>query len=216
MSTAPSSIEFDKDQAAKAGRSLRISEGGAYIGKLKKVRHTVYESGSEGLVIDFEDQAGQSARSLRITLKNKNGDNNDIGQADVAGMMAIMRISGTLEPEEMPDEQWDSKEKKMVPCKTWQFPQLCVEPIGLVLQKEQYTNNRTGRDAWRLNYVAAFDPVSRKTSAEAISGDEATYVNSITKNMQDIDSRENRRGADVNLKGATSAVSSEFDDDIPF
>ena len=161
------SYDYDEKAASHADDiANRIDTGGPYIGVFKRAEATVSAlKGTEGIVLEFEVPGGGSVEN---TLWTRKSDGSSIfGDNMVQAIRLILGVKGSMNS--VPGKVMVWEEGKKVEADGEVFPQLCGKRIGVVFQKELYTNN-SGKESWRMNLYGVFDADSKLTASEIKEG----------------------------------------------
>lgn len=178
------SYDYDENAASHADDiANRIDTGGAYVGTFKRAEATVSDQkGTHGIIFEFEAPGGGA---IEATLWTRKADGSAIfGDNIVQAIRTILNVRGKLESSPGTVMKWE--EGKKVEAAGDVFPQLCGKRIGVVLQKELYTNG-SGRDSYRMNLYGVFDADSKLTASEIKEGVKEPkklqrMINSVQKN----------------------------------
>jgi len=155
---------IDAQNAKTADQGGRIEQSGKLVGQFKSVEFITSNGGAQGFEFRFETDSKQSA-NFTIWTKNKSGEWLQ-GRAKIDAIMACASIR-TLTPTKQQIEKYDFDEKKTVMKECIVAAEMKDAPIGLLLQREQYQNDK-GEDKWQMIHFASFNPKSELTAKEII------------------------------------------------
>jgi hypothetical protein len=211
-------LTFNSDDARKADNiSSVIRESGKYVGVITRAQKLFSEKGTEGFGLSIKTDDGASANYLDIWTVNAAGEKLR-GYNIVQAIMCCTRTREAKE-DDITFERWDRDEGGMVKVTEVGYPALMGKKIGLVLQKELQTNNRTGADVERLNIVAPFEAATNLTASEILDKKtkpekpDAMVAMIMRTPVRDTRKRDATRPASA----ATASPAVEpLDDDIPF
>ena len=150
-------------EASSGGK--RITDAGAYEGKLKFAWEEVNDNGTVSVNLIFESDSGQNAGPLAIYTFNGKGDELR-GYKTVNAMIACMKLKG-IRPQQGSVTLWDYDAKQEVQKTKDVFPGLVGPRIGLILTTEDY-EKRDGNIGSRLNISAVYNPDTRQMANEVI------------------------------------------------
>lgn len=128
--------ELNTDSARKADSGGQmINELGKYIGILIQAEDVTADTGTKGVSLTFESNAGQKARLSLYTKKS--GGKTLMGFDTLMAMMTCMKLR-SIKPVPGIVKSWDNDQNKEVEKQSTVFPELCGKPIGLLLETEDY------------------------------------------------------------------------------
>lgn len=156
---------LDQNAARKADSTgNQINEIGKYVGKFSQAEDIVAKTGTKGVALVFESEAGQKAKTSLYTLK---ADGSRIMGFD--SLMAILTCMGLrgIKPQPGTVRVWDNDQKKEVERHGSVFPELCGKPIGLLLETEEYEKN-DGSLANRMVLAGVFQAGTEFTASEIL------------------------------------------------
>jgi hypothetical protein len=215
-------LNLDTNAAREAGKLFeRITESGAYTGRIVRAEIITSEKGTTGLELTIDTPNGK-ADYLTMWMVNKNGE-------EIYGMKAVQALMVCLKLRNCPEGQitcdkWDDDSRKPVPTKVMGYPLMMNKEVGVVLQRELYTKI-SGGEGEKLQIVTFFDPITRMVAAEIL--DKAPVAKQLDKAIAWLerspvkDSRTTKsyvppvsshREAGKPVSGSFT----DFDDDIPF
>ena len=137
-------------------------------------------------------------------------------------MLACVQLGG-IDVGTITCEKWEMPAGKRVKVAVPGYPDLLGKRLGLLLQKELSTNNRTGNDAERMVVFAVFSAQTELTASEILEKKanperlpkmlDALMARSLRDNRE----RSGRRAPAANGSGrAPAGFDDAMDDDIPF
>ena len=213
--------ELNTDSARKADSGGSINEIGKYVGTFTQAEDVTAKSGTKGVSLTFESNAGQKAR---LSLYTKKADGTTIMGFDV--LMAIMTCLKlrSIKPEPGVVKSWDSDQRKEVEKHSAVFPGLCGKQIGLLLETEDYLKqDGTQAQHPRIIIKSVFQAETELTASEIL--DRKTTPASLPKMVEGLRHRplktapkpQYQTTSDHGFDNA-SRPSSGFEDDgeIPF
>jgi hypothetical protein len=161
-------FDFEADSARKSGQPGRISETGAYMGKIVAAWDEESKGGAQSFNIKFKSDDGQEAVITHWVIgkdgKRLRGFNDIQALMACCGIRQIKSEPGTV-------KLYDRQEKKETDQRRDVYPMLAGKPVGLFLEKEtqQYTDN-DGKDQEfdRILLAAPFRYEDRKMAAEIL------------------------------------------------
>lgn len=206
-----SGLTLDVNEARKADSvSSVIRETGKYIGVITRAEKLTSTKGTQGLGLSFKADDGSTANYLDLYTVNASGEK----LRGLGIVQAILCCTRTKQADEgsITFDSWDKEAKQMVKKNAPGYPSLMGKRIGLLLQKELATNDRTGADTERLNIFGVFDADSEFTASEIL--DKKTEPEQLGKMLQSLMSKPVR---DTRVKAhAEHSPSNDPDDDIPW
>ena len=213
--------ELNTDRARKADSGGSINEIGKYVGTFTQAEDVTAKSGTKGVSLTFESNAGQKAR---LSLYTKKADGTTIMGFDV--LMAIMTCLKlrSIKPEPGVVKSWDNDQRKEVEKHSAVFPGLCGKQIGLLLETEDYLKqDGTQAQHPRIIIKSVFQAETELTASEIL--DRKTTPASLPKMVEGLRHRplktapkpQYQTTSDHGFDNA-SRPSSGFEDDemIPF
>lgn len=156
--------EYDPEAAGKADDvANRIDTSAAFIGSFK-VAHAIKSAntGTEGIHFEFVSPGGGAA-GFDVYTRKADGTPT-FGMNQIQAMMTILELRG-LRAVAGKFEAYDADAGKRIEQEGEVFPDLAGKPIGLVLQRENYTKNN-GQEGYRMNLFGIFHATSRLTASE--------------------------------------------------
>lgn len=197
---------FDAKSAAAAGVSNYISETGKYKGKFTRAEIIRSDKGTEGVELSFVSNEGLKTDFLHLWTVNADGQGLPSLKV-LHAVMACLRLRA-INPAPIQVTRHDGHAESAEG-----FPDLTNKPIGVLLQKEEYTK-RDGSTGYKFNLIAPFDATSELTAGEILAS--KTAPEQLPKMVAMLKDKvpQARKPTPV---GATNVGSgSDFDDDIPF
>jgi hypothetical protein len=208
-------LTLNADEARKADNlSAVIRETGAYVGVITRAEKLLSEKNTEGVGFSFKADDGASAAFLDVYTVKADGEKLR-GFSIVQAIMCCLKLR-TADEGRIDFERWDYDTRRMMPASATGYPAMMGKRIGVVLQKELQTNDRTGKDVERLNIVTVFDADTRMTATEILDKKlKAERLDGILKFLKPVrDSRKNTGSRPAASAPATAV--DDFGDDIPF
>jgi len=166
------SRNFDLDTtAAKDSNSggKRITEPGLYTGKFRAAFYEKNERGTESVNLIFVSDSSQEVGPLSLYTHNGKGEPLP-SYKTLNAIMACMRLR-KLESKQGNVTLYDFDQQADVVKSKEIYPALIGPRIGLVLQGEEYENNR-GEIKTRMIIGAPFDAESRRMADEVLGQSE--------------------------------------------
>ena len=210
-------LTFNSTDARKADNfSSVIRDTGKYIGVITRAEKLVSEKGTHGLGLSFKTDDGATANYLDVYTAKADGEllrGNSIVQA----LLCCLRLRNADEGK-ITFERWSKQDGRMVQAEANGYPVLMGKRIGLILQRELQTNNRTGEDVDRINIVAVFEAATGLTSSEILDKKTtAERADAILKMLKPVNDR--RAGVShrpPNPAAPATVAGGDFSDDVPF
>lgn len=211
------SLKLNTTEARKADSiSSAIRESGKYIGTITRAEKLLSKNNVEGLGLSFKSDDGSTANYLDLYTVKPDGE----VLRGMGFVQAILCCTRTKAAEDgiISFEKWDADAKAVVKTQAPGYPALMGKRIGLLLQKELATNNKTQADTERLNIFAVFEADTELTSSEILDG--KTTPVQLDKMMQSLMAKPVRDSRERAAKPAAASTGSGFDDmpddQIPF
>lgn len=207
-------------EAARTASNMgnHISESGKYVGVLTRAEAVTSKENSTGIELSFKARDGREANY--ITLWAHAADGRELfGLKLINALLAVLRLRGITATDGLV-EKMDNGQK--VKVRATIFPELLNKPIGLVLQREEYTKNN-GQTGYKLNLIGPFDAQTELMAGEIL--DRKTTPEQLTKIVQWLadnmvrqakPSNRNPGHAPQHAGNAAPAGDSFYDDSIPF
>lgn len=142
-----------------------IKETGKYVGTITRAEKLVSkDKGTVGLGLSIKTDDGLSADYLDIW--HTRGDGSEL--SGLKTVNAILCCTKTMEAQEGPItvERWDNTAGKREKTSASGYPGLMGKKVGVLLQKQLETNNRTGKDVERVGIFAVFNAETELTASE--------------------------------------------------
>lgn len=201
-------------QASTGGK--RITESGAYAGKLRAAFYEKNQKGTESVNLMFEADNGQEIGPLAIYTHN--GDGVELpGYNAFNALLTCLRVRG-IKTANGNVELYDYDSKQVVTKGKEVYPDLSGKPAGLFLRREEY-QKQSGETSERMTLAGSFEAstklmaneiLAKKTEAISFEQMAAWLEKEPVKKMKGRSS-----GTHYNASQRTSA--DDFaDDDIPF
>lgn len=208
---------IDAQNAKTADQGGRIEHSAKLIGQFKSVEFITSNGGAQGFEFRFETDSKQST-NFTIWTKNKAGEWLQ-GRAKVDAIMACASVR-TLTPTKQKIEKYDYDEKKNVMKECVVAPELMNVSIGLLLQREQYQNDK-GEDKYQMILFSSFNAKSELTAKEII--DRATKPDELPRLVERLMSKpiayrkpQNQSNGGNSQPINHANASSDLDSDLPF
>lgn len=163
------SRNFDLDTAAAKDANSggkRITEPGAYTGKFRAAFYEKNQNGTESVNLMFVSDSGQEVGPLALYTHNSKGEPLP-SYKTLNAIMACMRLR-KLDSQQGKVTLYDFDQQADVAKEKEVYPALAGARVGLVLQGEEYENNR-GEIKTRMIIGAPFDAESRRMADEVLS-----------------------------------------------
>jgi hypothetical protein len=214
-----SSLTLDTKEARKADTvNASIRESGKFTGVITRAEKLLSKNNVEGFGLSFKSDDGSTANYLDLYTVKPDGEK----LRGLGFVQAILCCTRTKEATEgtITFEKWDGEAKAMVKATADGYPALMGKRIGLLLQKELATNNKTFADVERLNVFGVFEADSEMTASEIL--DKKTHPEQLSKLVQALMAKPVR---DTRVKTASSGHApatagggafDDFEEDIPF
>ena len=211
------SLNADYAKEGDTGGSTKLDEPGAYVGRFIMAQAVVSSAKkTNGVEFTFEAQDGRTAKYL--TLWTTSADGSELfGLKQLHAAMACMGVR-QISSVQTQAKVYSHEAGQEVDMIVNAFPELINVPVGVVLQKELYTNGK-GEDRDKLVLNTTFEAETRRTATERLDNTEPT---AIAKILETLRVRDNRSSAKSPASTASTtpdgkaAPDIDFDDDIPF
>ena len=157
--------QLDPNAARKADSTgNQINEIGKYVGKFTQAEDIVAKTGTRGIALSFESDAGQKARISLYTMKT---DGTKIMGFDLLmAILTCMSLRG-INPQHGTVKVWDNEQRKEIERSGSIFPELCTKPVGLLLETEEY-EKQDGTIANRMVLAGVFQVGTEFTASEIL------------------------------------------------
>lgn len=207
------SYNLNPDQARQADTgSNRITETGKYSGRFTRAEAVKSKQQTEGIEFAFEADNGQSADFL--TLWTYNADGKELfGLKVLNALMTCMRVK-TINPQQGMVEKWDRDSGSKTKMAATIYPELMGKPIGLLLQREEYTKQDNSIGS-KFNIYGCFEAATELVASEILEkATKAEKLPRIVASLHDKPMQKQRvASAYASQLGDTFA---DMKDDIPF
>lgn len=184
-------MSYSAEAAAKAGGGEYISEGGAYVGKIKEAKYVTAKTQSQGIEFSFES-GGLKANYITVYYAKAPAAQGQQGEPIKGGVSTINALMGILGL------------KQITAVKSgdgYICPEFTEKDIGLFLQKKLMTKN-DGSDSYGFEIKVPFDPRDNKTMREKLDNKSAETINRMTASYKDDDQRKQKQaGSNPNAGG---------------
>ncbi|MFK7890447.1 MAG: hypothetical protein AB8B63_06495 [Granulosicoccus sp.] len=201
----------------------RITSSGAYTGVFTKAKAITAGTGATGIEFTFKADDGAEANYLTLYTHSKTGEET-LGRKQLDSLMACVKVR-EIKPELANIMEWDNDQGQEIQVSVELYPSLMDNPVGVVLQREEYRKNN-GDTGERMNLYSFFNAGTQQNGAEVIQRSEAKSLASTLAALKD-------KGMKGDAKAPTatkpqqrqtpggntpdmSAASKDFDDQIPF
>lgn len=208
---------IDAQNAKTADQGGRIEHSAKLVGQFKSVEFITSNGGAQGFEFRFETDSKQST-NFTIWTKNKAGEWLQ-GRSKIDAIMACASVRN-LTPTKQKIEKYDYDEKKNVMKECIVAPELMNVPIGLLLQREQYQNDR-GEDKHQMILFSSFNAKSELTAKEII--DRATVPEELPRLVERLMSKpiayrkpQNNAPQGNQSQPASNASNADDIDNLPF
>lgn len=156
---------LDQNAARKADSTgNQINEIGKYVGKFTQAEDIVAKTGTKGIALNFESDAGQKARISLYTMKSDG--THIMGFDSLMAVLTCMSLRG-IKPQTGIVKFWDNDQRKESERHGSVFPELCARPIGLLLETEEY-EKQDGSVANRMVLAGVFQADTEFTASEIL------------------------------------------------
>ena len=213
-------LTFDPTTARQADQiSSAITETGKYVGTITRAEKLLSPKGTQGLGLSFKTDNEETADYLDLYTTNASGES-------LPSMKVVQAILGCLGLRQATDgkincEKYNRDSKRRESTTVDGYPELMGRRIGLLLQRELSTNNKTGADVERMIVVGVFQHDTELTVSEILA--RKTTPEKLTKMVQQLASRpvrdSRKHGVSAQSPGNSNTAGSgfaDFTDDIPF
>jgi len=212
------SYKLNKEAAIQGASAsgASINESGAYLGVITEAKAIVSDKGTEGIEISFKADTGAEARFIRLYTHNASGKE-IYGFKQVCALMACMKVK-SLDPTGGLVDEGDGKAVAKVQGTL--YPAIMNIPVGLVLEKEEYTKDN-GSIGISMGFYGAFDAADNRMADEIMKGEKATKLDSVVERLRaQAPKQQASQGQKAPSAGQSTASAGApddfFDDDIPF
>ncbi|MBK6742093.1 MAG: hypothetical protein IPG66_03615 [Hydrogenophilales bacterium] len=192
----------------------KIETSGAYTGRLTLAKERTAKTGTKGLEFTFESDEGQQARYLSLWVERANGDKIDYGYALLSALMTCLGVKA-IESTTTTLDEWQADTSQWLPAQVEVFESLMNQPIGLLLQREERVWE--GKTQVSMKIVEFFDPRSRRTPAEILTGESVPQaLERLAAGLRESVVRAYTPPAGAPAGRSDNGFSDIADDDIPF
>lgn len=197
-----------------------ITEIGKYVGTFTQAVDVTASTGTKGIALTFQSNAGQKARLSIYTMK-KSGEKL-MGFQTLSAIMTCLSLR-SIAPKDGTYTNWNNETRTNEQVQGQVFLDLCNKPIGVLLETEDYTKN-DGSLGTRMVLKGIFQANTELTASEIL--DKKTQPEQLAKMVAAL------RHHPVHGAAATRATSHDaakarqhapassgfdnMDDDIPF
>lgn len=207
--------QLDTQAARKADTTGgMITEIGKYVGTFTQAVDITASTGTKGIALLFQSDAGQKARLSIYTMRD-NGEKL-MGYQALSAIMTCLGLR-TLAPKAGTYTRWNSETKADETVNGQVFPDLCAKPIGVLLETEDYpkSDNSIGT---RMVLKGLFQAGTELTASEILDRKTSPeQLPRIVASLRHRPIRGARPAAAATSKPATSGSGfDDMDDDIPF
>lgn len=209
---------LDTDAAKQANTGgKRITESGAYAGKLKAAFYEKNAKGTESVNLMFESDNGQEIGPLAIYTHN--GDGVELpGYNAFNALLTCLRVRG-IKTTSGRVELYDYDSKVVVTKDKEVYSDLSGKAVGLFLRREEY-QKQNGDIGERMTVAGSFEP-STKLMANEILAKKTEAVNyeqmAAWLDKDPVKKLKGRNGSASASTATQRTAADDFaDDDIPF
>lgn len=207
---------LDTQAARKADTTgSQISEIGKYIGTFTQAVDVTASTGTKGIALLFQSQAGQKARLSLYTMK-ENGEKL-MGFQALSAIMTCMSLRN-IAPKAGTYTKWNNETRADEQVQGQVFPDLCGKEIGVLLETEDYVKQDTSIGT-RMVLKGVFQAKNELTASEIL--DKKTVPEQLAKMVTALRHRPVRSAKAAPARhapiGSTGSGFDDMDDDsIPF
>lgn len=182
--------DYDEEAAGHADDFVnRIDQSGSYIGQFIQASALVTKNGGHGIHFEFEVTGGTTV-GFDIYTQAADGTKWG-GYNQLQAIQTILGIKG-LHSKAGKVQGWVDGKRGEVDGEY--FPDLLNKRIGVVLQREDYTNN-SGKDSYRMLLQGQFHAETRLTASEI--RERKTEPKKLEKMMRGLKNKDSRMKKDV-------------------
>lgn len=201
-------------QANTGGK--RITEPGAYSGKLTAAFYEKNDNGTESVNLMFQSEHGQEIGPLPIYTHNNKGEELP-GFNTLNALMTCLKVRG-LNSKRGKVDLFDFDSKSTITKDKDIYPDLIGKPVGLLLRGEEY-ENRNKEVKVRMIVQASYEPGSRLMASEILA--KKTEGVDLDRNVEWLTNNPVKRlkGSRPQVAAASTSTAGGVDfsdDDIPF
>lgn len=197
-------------------RSSSITESGAYIGVITRAEQLNSKNGASGLGLSFKSDSGATANYLDLYTMNAKGET--LPSSSIVNALLVCLKQKQVPDGEITVERWDKEAKATYKEKVAGYPSLIDKRIGLLLQKELSTNDKTGADNDRMVIYGVFEADTGFTASEildkALKGEKLEKMKEYLASHP-VNDRRKTKSANVQQQPQSTSFDS-FEDNIPF
>jgi biotin-(acetyl-CoA carboxylase) ligase len=202
---------LDTNEARKADSTgSMIKEIGKYTGKFTQAEDVTASTGTKGVALSFESDAGQKARVSLYTQKS-NGER-IMGFQTLMAVMTCLKLRN-IAPKAGAIKFWDNDAKAEKTKDGTVFPDLCGKPIGLLLETEDY-EKQDGSVGTRMVLKGVFQAGSELTASEIL--DQKTKPEQLERMVSSLRHRPLKGHKAPVQSAGVPATESDMGDDIPW
>lgn len=210
-------LNADTAKAAEQFSSY-LDTTGKYLGTIVCAEAITSSKGTDGVELSFKSRDGQEANYIQLWTYNTRGEQLQ-GLKVLNALMAALKLR-SIAPVEGPIEKMVDGKKTTV--RATLLPDLMSKPVGMVLQREEYTKDN-GQTGYRMLLIAPFCAETERTASEILSqAREAKALPKIIEWLADKQVRHAKpragqtHAASYDAQRPAAPGANDFDDDIPF
>ena len=166
-----------------------ISEMGKYVGTFTQAVDVTASTGTKGIALTFQSNAGQKARLSIYTMK-QDGEKL-MGFQALSAIMTCLSLRN-IAPKAGIYAKWNNESRADEQVQGQVFPDLCNKPIGVLLETEDYSKN-DGSLGTRMVLRGIFQASTELTASEIL--DKKTQPDQLAKMVQGLRHRPARGAA---------------------
>jgi hypothetical protein len=205
-------------QAAKESNQggMRITESGAYAGRFTAAWYEQNDRGTESVHFLFRGDDGRECGPLALYTHNGSGEELP-SYKTLNAVLTCMKLRG-IKSESGKVNLYDYDSGGVVEKAKDVYPSLVNKPIGIVVQKEQYTKN-SGDIGHRLLLIGAYEVATNRMASEVLSDSEPKALGNVIKWLGDNPVKIAKGSRASSLSSSSHADASNgtpYEDDIPF
>ena len=170
-------MQYNEDEAKKAGGGEYVSEGGAHLCMIDEARYVKASTGSNGIEFSVTTKDGLKANYLTVYYAKQDDTPIKSGRSILNAMMGIIGIKGLTFKEEIKGTE-----------KIHIVPELTNKGCGLFLQKVLYTK-RDNSEGYKFDIRVPFHPQLGKTLKEMVENKESRTIEVMANSYKDQDDR---------------------------
>jgi len=142
-----------------------IAEIGKYVGTFTQAVDVTASTGTKGIALTFQSNAGQRARLSIYTMK-QNGEKL-MGFQTLSAIMTCLSLRN-IAPKAGTYTRWNNESRVDEQVQGQVFPDLCGKAIGLLLETEDYEKTRGGTGT-RMVLKGVFQANTELTASEILN-----------------------------------------------